>query len=382
MRLSRRALAAGVWWALACVAWGQGPPPSPVRTAEVVRREVIERRMVTGELRAPHRALVASWEPGVVEDCPIEVGEIVKRGDLLARLDGERLEIERRTLLAEREQALAELEQERAERDRWREESVSMEDASARGASNAKERREAAASLRAGEARALAAEQFISVIDSRIELLTRRLKDMHIVAPFDGVVLRRVTESGQWLGAGDSVAEVMRTDTLEAWLDVPQGYLAPFVAARRVGDEGMVLRVDATGKLVEFNDARILPMIDERARTFRVVASTPNPEGILAPGLSLSAWVPTGATGERLLVPVDAVMRGETGTYVYALRPGQGEGQTRVMPVPVRIVFELPGEAVVEGGLAPGDRVVTEGNERLYPTAPVRAVDAAGAGGS
>jgi hypothetical protein len=58
-----------------------------------------------------------------------------------------------------------------------------------------------------------------------------------------------------------------------------------------------------------------------------------------------------------------------------------GEGPAKAMPSTVEVLFEMPGLVVVEAaGLAPGDLVIVEGNDRLYPTAPVLPSAAGGAG--
>jgi hypothetical protein len=82
-------------------------------------------------------------------------------------------------------------------------------------------------------------------------------------------------------------------------------------------------------------------------------------------------WVPTGASGEHLIVPTDAVMRNDMGAFLYVARQ-LGEGPAQAMPANVKVLFEMPGRVVVESpGLQAGELVVVEGNERLFPTAPV-----------
>ena len=72
----------------------QGAPPTPVRVDTVRIESVMQTRLVTGELHAPSRSRVAVREPGLVSALPVEVGLRVESGDLIARLDDARLQIQ------------------------------------------------------------------------------------------------------------------------------------------------------------------------------------------------------------------------------------------------------------------------------------------------
>ncbi|HZW08544.1 MAG TPA: efflux RND transporter periplasmic adaptor subunit [Phycisphaerales bacterium] len=379
--MSRRALAwvlvvasavgAGPW------ARGQGAPPSPVRVAPAVLEEVAEQRLVTGQLRSLRVAEVASQEAGVVIELLIEVGQRFEAGEVLARLDDERLMLERQRTAAERAATESAIAEERAALDRWEVEVESLRAASEVGASNARERRDAEMTLAQARARLERAERDVEVYVSRLALLDRRVRDMRIVAPFAGVVTRKLTEVGEWLPEGASVCEMVATDELEVVLDVPQAYMAALAGGRLTG-ESFVVKLDAGGAQVAIDDVRVVPQVDERSRTFRVVARVHNDEGLLASGQSVVGWVPTGTSGAHLIVPVDAIMRSDTGSYVYVARQ-IGEGSPQAMPANVSVLFELPGRVVIDaGGVQAGDRVVVEGNERLYPTAPLAPTGAEG----
>jgi len=99
-------------------------------------------------------------------------------------------------------------------------------------------------------------------------------------------------------------------------------------------------------------------------------------DGVLAPGLALTAYVPAGAVAPRLVVPKDAILRGDAGPYVFAVRGGMA------MPVNVRVAFPIGDRVALEAGAAlePGVQVVVEGNERLMPMSPVAPIAAGGVG--
>ena len=370
---------------LACLgstfgAYAQGPPPAPVRLAEVISEDVAEHRMVTGELRSLRIAEVASQEAGVVIEMLIEVGMRVEAGQVLAKLDDERLELEKRRTTAERAAAESVVAEEEAAHGRWLAEVESLRAANEQGASTARELRDATAELHQAIARHEKSKRDVEVYDARLALLERRLRDMQILAPFAGTVTQKLSERGQWVSAGNSLCELVQTDELELVLDVPQRYL-PVLAERLAHEtllgQDLVVGLDTAETTLTIDNLRIVPKIDERSRTFKLLGRVYNPDDALASGLSVVGWIPTGTSGEHLIVPTDAVMRNDMGAYVYVARH-MGPGPAKAMPATIEVLFEMPGRVVIEAAsLKPGDQVVVEGNDRLYPTAPVRAIDQA-----
>ncbi len=366
---------------------GQGGPPVAVPVDAVRREPVQEHRLVTGQLRAVRRSRVATKEPGLLIDLLVREGQPVSKGDVLARLDSRRLELELAAIEADKE-AVAGIIEERKATLAWRQRDQDLIQASFdRGASNPRELLNAESAVTVANARVCQAERQQAVIAARAELLKERLSDMTITAPFDGVVVTRHAELGEWIGEGDPLLELVSSGKIEAWLNVPQRYFGA-VAGKPVA---IALDIEATGLSLIINEKRVIPEVDPRARSFTVVATLDDqPSGRLTPGMSVTAWVPTGRIAERLTVAKDAVLRNETGPYVYVARGGGGrtrpvghggrggaEGDFASAPanaivVRVKVLFPLDDRFVIDStGLDEGDLVVVEGNERLFPMMPI-----------
>src|SRR5690554_697953 len=76
-----------VVFAMSKPAAGQGgPPPTAVRVGTVDEQTLVERRMVTGDIVAVKRSLVAAREPGLVAQVSVDEGQAVKQGDPLVQL--------------------------------------------------------------------------------------------------------------------------------------------------------------------------------------------------------------------------------------------------------------------------------------------------------
>jgi len=346
-----------------------GPPPAPVRVDAVRLETIAPKRLVTGELRAVRRSIVATREPGLVIDMPVREGQRLRAGETIARLDADRLELDLARLEADRKVAVAIRDERDAQVAQNQRDLEVLRESFERGGAYPKEVSDAESAVRIAEARLAQAKRSIDVIDAQLALLQDRIEDTTITAPFDGVVVARETEVGEWIGEGAGVIDLLAVGSIEAWLDVPQSNYAAVNAT----DEPVTIEVEATGETIDTDRLRVLPQIDPQARTFVTVATLNNADGSLAPGMSVTAWIPTRERAERLTVPKAAVGQSEAGPYVFVARDGGESQPARAVPVRIEVLFPLTDRFVVRTDqLAEGDRVIVEGNERLFPNAPVR----------
>jgi len=339
-------------------------PPTPVRVEAAAMVELQQMRRVNGEVRARNRSLVAVREAGIVVELMVREGDRVTRGAPLAQLDVVRLADELAILNAEREEALAaQLEQqaivERAERDL-----ASLEGLAERDAVKPKELADARSQVAIEKARLGRSRAALQVLDARKKQWEQRVLDMQPKAPFDGVVVARHTDLGAWLGAGATLVELVADTDLEAVIDVPQGDYAAVL------ETGAPIEIEVGGTRITSSDWRVVPTISSQGRTFPLHARLPAGTAV-APGMSVVAEVPTSTRAPQLVVSRNALLRGLTGFHVFVARPGAGEGAPTVAGIaPVDVLFYQGDYAAVRfGAVQPGDLIVVEGNERLYPGA-------------
>lgn len=352
---------------LPSLAGAQAPPSNVI--VDPVRLEVVkEQRLVTGEIRAFRRSRVAAEEPGIVVDLAIREGDLVKKDALLARLDSRRLEFEFAQLAASEKVAQAAVDEWIAAVERTARDVEWLRDAVRKGATHPKELADAESAWKTASARQLGAEQQIEVIAAQAGLLEKRLADTRITAPFDGIVVAHHKELGEWVAEGEAVVELVSTGPVEAWFAVPEAFYAA------VGAEGVSIpiRVEASGQRLESAAIRRIPVVDSSARNFALVLDLPNTDGLLIHGMSLAAWVPSGRSGAHLTVAKDAVLRNEVGPYIFVARKGAPDQPALATPIPIEILFTVGDRVVVRSPtLRPADLAIREGNERLFPMAPV-----------
>jgi len=114
--------------------------------------------------------------------------------------------------------------------------------------------------------------------------------------------------------------------------------------------------------------------IDTATGTVLLKGRFDNPRHRLWPGLYVNARLVLDANESALTVPVAAVQRSQTGTYVYAV-DGDGVAQPRA----VKVERMQDGVAVIQDGLTAGQRVVVDGQYKLKPGSKVRELVAASA---
>lgn len=344
----------------------QGFPPATVFVAPVTLQPVQQRREVTGSLRAVDRAAVAAQESGKVDEVLVDVGDKVKQGAPLLRVDARRMKAELQEREAMATAAAARVEERIAEAERATRDLKMKEGLFAQRAVSEREFLDSKREASVAEARAKAAGDEQKASESALELLRVRLEDLSVKAPFDGIVVERHVDAGEWLAPGEAVVTLVSTGTVEAWINVPERFAGQINSS----DASLEIVADGSGLRVEAKSIRQVADVDITTRLFPVIAEIDDLDGVLVPGLSVRAEIPVGAKEERLAVPVDAVIETITGASVYKAAPA--EGLPVAVKVPVAVIFRKGDLAFLTSEqLKPGDRVVVEGNERLFPGTPL-----------
>ena len=228
------AVGLGVVWTIQTAKQGQnedgvapaGPPPSTVFVSPVRKLAAQEHYTVTGDLRAVSRAEVAAREAGAVDTAPVNEGDTVKKGDVLVNLDHRRLDAARAETQAQIAAARSVVVQREADRNRMAQDLEMKKPLLGKGAISKRELLDAEQAFAVAEAAHLSAKETLIEATSRMDLLDIRYHDLDILAPFDGRVIARHVEPGEWLVPGQAVVTLVSTGTIEAWLQVPERYAA------------------------------------------------------------------------------------------------------------------------------------------------------------
>jgi RND family efflux transporter MFP subunit len=339
------------------------PRAAGVVVDPVTEQQVAETAPILGRLVAATRSVVATRTQGIVDEVFVEAGDRLDAGDVIARLDVERLDLDRSIAVAAVEQARADFHAAEADVALARQalERISKLQGSgafSQGALDDRQSEFARARSRQGAyaARVASAEAQLSVVDYE-------LANAEIRAPFDGVVIDRAAQPGAYLALGAAVATLLDVGDLEIEADVPTEYidgLEPGMRLTAMIGRGILL--DATMRAVIPEEA-----VTTRTRPVRFTVDLEPYLDSLASGQSVTLRLPTAEARSALTISKDAVTQSPRGWLVYVA--ADGVAQPRVVEIGASAGDRLE----VLSGVGPGDYVVVRGNERLRPGQPIDA---------
>jgi len=203
----------------------------------------------------------------------------------------------------------------------------------------------------------------------------------HIVAPIDGQIGLRQIDPGNYIQTSTTggVVVIAQMQPISVIFAVPEDNLPEIIKQVRSG--GAPLSVEAydranVRRLASGTLATLDNQIDTTTGTLKLRAMFDNPDGLLYPNQFVNARLLVDTMKDTVRVPVPAVQRGEPGTYVYLI-----SANNTVTARPVKLGPTDGGFTAVLSGLQAGDRVVTDGTDRLRDgvtvTVPVPATPAA-----
>ena len=321
-----------------------GPPPALVEVAQVVYGEAEPMVEFVGTVYYARKSDVAAEVDGVVEQVFFEEGYQVKSGDPLVSLGADILDTVISATRADHELVQVELEQAQKELQRreplYKEGSVS----------------ESAYDEYYFKSRML--ENRLQSLKASLDRLLLEKKKKNILAPFDGIVVRKNAEKGEWVDAGGMVAVIADDSTVDIVVNVPAGmlkYLQPGKELTMKSDNAK-----HTGKFLSY-----VPKGDVATRTFDVKIRMQNSAGLIE-GMEARALVPAAEKSQGLKVDRDALIDKFGQNVIWLVK----DSIAKMVPVQVT-GYDGMYVGIAGPGLEKGDTVVVKGNERLREGQPV-----------
>ncbi len=313
---------------------GFSMPPMPVQTADIAAGVVESRYSVVGTLEADDAVTVVAEISGRVTALPFREGQPIARGALIAQLDDTEL-------AAEVARAEAQVAQRQSSYDRTR---VVAD----QGAGTPQDLDDADAALK------------IAAAD--LAMARARLAKARITAPFAGLTGARKVSVGAYLTAGSPIIDLARIDELRVTFTAPERMLAHL-------QQGSPVTITTTAypdHVLQGTIDVIDPSLDPGTRAAHIVARVQNPDRLLRPGMSADVSVVLESRPEAVTVPSEAVFVQAGQPMVYVV-----QADSTVAPRPIRLGLRETDAVEILEGLAPGDRVVRAGHQKLFPGAKV-----------
>jgi multidrug efflux system membrane fusion protein len=365
---------------------GERPPGMdlvPVSVAAVVRKHVPIQLTAIGNVEASSTVSIRSQVAGQLIRVHFTEGQEVAQGTLLFEIDPQSFEAEVSRVEANLARDRAQLQQAEA--------NLVRDTAQAKNASLTKQRYQslsekgilpkdqfdsASTNLDALEAIVSAdraaienARQAISADKSALESAKIPLSYCAIRAPIEGRTGSLMINQGNIIKASDlPLVVITQVHPIYVTFSVPEGNLTDIKRYWSGGNlkvEAIVPQDQAAPEngVLSFLDNTV----DTQTGTIRLKATFANQSSRLWPGQFVNVTLTLGQQTDALVVPTEALQSGQTGPFIFVVRADLSAESRPVTPGRV-----FGGETVIERGLQPGERVVTDGQLRLVPGAKVQ----------
>jgi multidrug efflux system membrane fusion protein len=362
-----------------------GPPAVPVSVAKAEQESVPTELHVVGTAEASAVVQVKSQVAGQLLRVGFTEGKDVSKGDLLFQIDprpyqdalrqAEAAVGRDRAIIAQSEAALARdaAQAKFAESDAGRFAELqkagvvsrSQYDQSRTGADVARE------SVNASQAAIESAKAALESDQAAVAAAKLNLSYCEIAAPISGRTGNLLVQAGNLVKANDvPLVVIHQVSPIFVNFSVPEQHLAAvrrLASSRRLTVTAAPSDSDrtASGYLSVIDNA-----VDSATGTIRLKGVFPNDDHLLWPGQFVNVTLRLDTLQNATVVPAEAVQPGQQGPFVYVVKSDQ---TVENRPVTPGRAFDR--KMVIDKGVNPGDTVVTDGQLRLFPGAPVRPVD-------
>jgi membrane fusion protein (multidrug efflux system) len=313
-------------------------PAIPVETAAATRADIYAMYSGTAPIEADAEAGVIAKVAGEVREILVEEGDEVKSGQILARLDGDRLRLE----LMQSEANLR-----KAQRDYQR--NVDLKDRSL---------------ISTGDFEKIKYE--MDALEATYNLARLELSYTDIRAPIDGVIAERFVKIGNTIDANSMTFQVTSFDPLITYLHVPEREY------RRIAKgQTAVIQVDALqGSEFEATVARISPVVDPATGTFKITVEVSDPTRRLKPGMFGRVNIVYDMHAQALQVPRSAIIDEADETSVFIVE------DQKALRKPIKTGYSNNGHIEVLDGLTGSEQIVVVGQAGLRDGTKVSIINA------
>jgi membrane fusion protein (multidrug efflux system) len=324
---------------IACARAEAAPAPQPeaaaisVQSIEVSERSMPKTLLLTGTLQAHEHSDVASDTSGKVVKTFVERGDIVKKGQILAKLDASESAMNAAEAGASAKAAEATAKNARLECER-------AENLIAQKAISRSEYDRMKASCESSTSSSSAAW-------ARASRASKEVADSMIRAPFGGIVVERFVSVGEFVNPGTKIASVVAKYPMRLELDVPEIAALKLTNGQKLGFSVAPVANESFDATVRF----VGPVLDQKSRNLRVEAIVDKNEDRLKPGMFVTSKLIIGKE-QALVIPVSTLSGSETNRRVFVIKDG------RIQERVVQTGEREKNLVIIEKGLAKGERVV------------------------
>ena len=329
---------------------GSGRPPS-VEAARVDIARLTDDTQAVGSLRSRRSVVLRPEVSGRITRLNFNDGQRVRKGQVLVQFDDQLQQAQVQQSQAELSIALA--------NQKRNQELVAQNFVSQRSLD------ESAANLQVAQA--------------KLALTKATAARLKIVAPFDGIAGIRQVSAGDYLKDGADIVNLEDIEAIYVDFRLPERF-----QSRLKRGQTAMLNIDALpGQQYVAQIQAIDPLIDVNGRSVSVRACIDNRQLQLRPGMFARVNTVFGVKEDARVIPEEAIVPQAGKQFVIKLLKGPTEQTRTTERVEVKVGLRSPGKVEILEGLAPGDTVVTTGQQRVQRNGTVvTVVSPAGSSGT
>ena len=321
------------------------PPASLVQTVKIKEGVANALQTYVGTLYYDRHSELASESSGVVQKLYVKEGQNVKKGETLLKLRDSILSAK----IEAKKASLASLESEETKQTKDLTRAKALLKRKSIAQSNYDASFYTLESLKAN----------IKSTQAELNSMKIELSDKTIKAPFSGIIVKRSIDIGEWVNVGQGVFTIIDPRSIEAEVNIPSKLIYTLSKKQK-------LSANIGKDTLEVEVKNIVPLADRSSRTFPVKLSLKSKKTLIE-GMRIDVKVPTLKEENVLLVPRDAVIKRFGGFVVFSVIEG------KAIMNPVAVVSYVNSQAAIHSvTLKPGMKVITKGNERVFPNMPVK----------
>jgi len=327
-----------------------GLPPAKVVVAQIQEKMVVENTPIVGVLYFDRVSSLSTEVAGLVRSVHFREGDRVKRGGVLLTLNTDFIDKDIELVETKIEQVGVQIEKTDKDLTRFK-----------------RLYRQQAIPEREYDDVGFKRRDLVKQSDAlKKQLEIARLKKAKgvIRAPFNGVILVKNAEVGNWIAPGHELCRIGSSEDVFVKVPVAEELLV-------YSNKGNVVdvTVNAFDKKLKGTIAGIMPVADPRTKNVMLKIRLPRME-MAVENLSATVFVPVSGRKRLKLIPRDALVILQGKDIVFTVN------DNKAVPVPIHIVSFLGEFAGIKASEIPdGAMVVVDGNERLRPEQPVEIIE-------
>lgn len=323
----------------------------PVRVQRVAFENENAAREFVGVVRARHETDLGFRVAGKIVARIVNVGDRVRAGDVVARLDPQDAQLQTESASAELAAATSNQSQTAADHQRY----TAL-------------RERGFASIADFDRKKLArdeAEGRVERAKRSLELARNQLAYTELKADADGVITATLAEPGQVVAIGQAVARLAHHGEKEAVVALPESWLADARKAKATVRLWHDRERSFAASLRELS-----PQADAASRTYAARFTIRDADDAVAFGMTATVTLSLGSDAPVARLPLSAILNRGTGPAVYVV-----DQNGSLLQRPVAISAFTEDSAIVTSGIGDGDKVVTLGAQKLEAGLKVRTIE-------